>query len=120
MSNYDSRMGIKILLLNQRNDTMRKKLTVFDVKKRLFETYGSMYTFPYIDIEFNGPSSCITILCPVHGEVKKTLKRLLYNQTVCPNCGPILSSISRKASDKSMNIRTLHKHYECSSQLGDR
>lgn len=73
-------------------------LTLDEVKMRLKEIFEDTFEYPFLDKEFKGVKSKITVTCPVHGNITKPLQSMLYKHTGCQKCGHIRKIISMRSN----------------------
>ena len=73
---------------------MTKPLTLDDVLERLKGIYDDVYAFPFIEQEYQTTGSKITITCPVHGNVLKTVSSLIHRKSVCNKCSKFKQYLS--------------------------
>lgn len=91
---------------NQRLSETRS-MTLEYASNRLKAVYGSDVTFPKILDEFKTRHSHITGICKEHGEFKKTVTSLIYNESGCPKC----SSGVDRTKPTYFYINSLGKNY---------
>lgn len=91
--------------------TTFEKESVSEVSARLNEIHGDKYEFPYIESEFNDFKSIITLVCPIHGEVKVSIGSLLYSKCWCSKCKGFRIRLSIKYGREIAN-RELIKLYK--------
>ena len=68
-------------------------ISLDEIKRRIKEKFGDKYFYPYIDSEYKDTKSKITVICPIHGESKQTVRSHL-NGYGCPMCANIQKALS--------------------------
>ena len=71
------------------------KIDVDDIRKKLKSIYQGVYDFPHLSSEYtNSSDSKITIICPIHGSSKLSIKNMISQKSTCKKCSTLRYSIS--------------------------
>jgi hypothetical protein len=68
------------------NRGIASRLSIIEVRNRLSDVYGDLYTYPELENEWVDSKSFITISCKQHGNFKQKLHDHLKSETGCPQC----------------------------------
>lgn len=98
---------------------MGSPLTLTVVYARLIEIHGESFEYPYLNMEYRNSSSQITMVCPIHGSISKTIGSIINGKTGCPKCASLRRVISR-CSNKDLARAEMIRFYSYIKQhLGD-
>jgi len=93
---------------------MTRQYSAYEVRTKLKDIFKDAYKYPLLDDEYTSILSKVTVVCPIHGDIKKTVSSLIYKRSGCPKCGKLLQVLSLKLGYSRAHDEML-KFYEFAS-----
>lgn len=91
------------------------RLTIPELKGKIKKTHGILYSYPYLEKEYKGVSSKITITCKKHGKFNQAVSSHLWNKAGCPTCNESFGekTVRRFLKDQKIKYIPEWKDHDC-------
>lgn len=90
-------------------DRKHKKRSKEEIINEIKKVYGQIYDLSKMD--YKDTTSEITLICPKHGEFKKTPINLLYGKQGCPECGKERRTIAKTKTQENFIEEATKIHF---------
>ena len=81
----------------------QKQMSTDEFLKKVRDDFEDSFEFPFLHRELLSVRSRITMVCALHGEIKKSAAGILYRKTGCPKCASLRQTISQTTNTKHAN-----------------
>lgn len=82
---------------------MKKHIPLSEIRNRLKKVHADSFKYPYLEYEYKTVTSKVTVICPLHGTITKTLNSL-FSGSGCPLCGSLKRVISKHSNKRKSHL----------------